>query len=129
MRFDCADGAQLEAGLDAAESALQDGRLVVLPTDTVYGIAADAFSHSAVAALLAAKGRDRGFPPPVLVADRPMAAALAERIPPEVEALLDIGAEPTSEERVLEPQREPIADRLPSLAVRGSVLHAHLQVR
>ena len=64
-------------------------RCIVLPTDTVYGIGADAFSHSAVASLLAAKGRDRGFPPPVLVADRHMAAALAESMPPELEPLLD----------------------------------------
>lgn len=86
---DCADPASLLEGVRAARTAVAAGRCIVIPTDTVYGIAADAFSHSAVAALLAAKGRDRGFPPPVLVADRPMAAALAERIPPEVEALLD----------------------------------------
>ena len=38
-----------------------------MPTDTVYGIAADAFSPQAVATLLAAKGRGRKMPPPVLV--------------------------------------------------------------
>jgi len=55
------------AGVEAAVTALQDGGLVVLPTDTVYGIAADAFSPTAVAALLAAKGRGRDMPVPVLV--------------------------------------------------------------
>jgi tRNA threonylcarbamoyl adenosine modification protein (Sua5/YciO/YrdC/YwlC family) len=54
-------------GIEAAVDALQAGRLVVLPTDTVYGIAADAFSADAVAALLAAKGRGRDMPVPVLV--------------------------------------------------------------
>lgn len=47
--------------------ALKGGRLVVLPTDTVYGIGADAFDNSAVAALLAAKGRGRDMPVGVLV--------------------------------------------------------------
>src|SRR3954454_11821462 len=54
-------------GVEAAVAALQAGDLVVLPTDTVYGIAADAFSPEAVAKLLAAKGRGRDLPVPVLV--------------------------------------------------------------
>jgi tRNA threonylcarbamoyl adenosine modification protein (Sua5/YciO/YrdC/YwlC family) len=41
--------------------------LVVLPTDTLYGIAADAFDSSAVSALLRAKRRGRDMPVPVLV--------------------------------------------------------------
>jgi len=86
---DCADPASLLAGVRAARTAIAAGQCIVIPTDTVYGIAADAFSHAAVAGLLAAKGRDRGFPPPVLVADRHMATALAERVPPEIEPLLD----------------------------------------
>jgi L-threonylcarbamoyladenylate synthase len=63
--FDVTGDAQ--AGIAAAVSALQAGQLVVLPTDTVYGIAADAFSPSAEASLLAAKGRGRDMPVPVLV--------------------------------------------------------------
>jgi tRNA threonylcarbamoyl adenosine modification protein (Sua5/YciO/YrdC/YwlC family) len=55
------------AGVSAAVTALQSGELVVLPTDTVYGIAADAFSPMAVNLLLAAKGRGRDLPVPVLV--------------------------------------------------------------
>lgn len=86
---DTADAASLLAGVRAARTAIAAGQCIVMPTDTVYGIAADAFSHEAVAGLLAAKGRDRGFPPPVLVADRHMAAALADGIPPEIEPLLD----------------------------------------
>jgi tRNA threonylcarbamoyl adenosine modification protein (Sua5/YciO/YrdC/YwlC family) len=65
--FDCSDAGQRAAGIASAVSALKGGRLVVLPTDTVYGIGADAFDGSAVAALLAAKGRGRDMPVPVLV--------------------------------------------------------------
>lgn len=57
------------AVVERAARTLQDGRLVVLPTDTVYGLAADAFSPPAVGALLAAKGRGRDYPVPVLVAN------------------------------------------------------------
>ncbi|MCH9700188.1 MAG: threonylcarbamoyl-AMP synthase [Actinomycetia bacterium] len=65
--FDCADSEQRAAGIAAAISALNGGRLVVMPTDTVYGIGADAFDGDAVAALLSAKGRGRDMPVPVLV--------------------------------------------------------------
>src|SRR5215472_1544401 len=65
--YDCADTQQREAGVTAAVTAVAGGDLVVLPTDTVYGIGADAFTPSAVSALLAAKGRGRSVPPPVLV--------------------------------------------------------------
>ncbi len=65
--FDCADSAQRDIGIASAVSAAKGGRLVVLPTDTVYGIGADAFDGAAVAALLAAKGRGRDMPVPVLV--------------------------------------------------------------
>lgn len=65
--FDCADETQRPAGIASAISALKGGRLVVMPTDTVYGIGADAFDGAAVAALLAAKGRGRDMPVPVLV--------------------------------------------------------------
>lgn len=65
--FDCTDPEQRAAGITAAISALKGGRLVVMPTDTVYGIGADAFDSDAVAALLSAKGRGRDMPVPVLV--------------------------------------------------------------
>jgi L-threonylcarbamoyladenylate synthase len=65
--FDCSDPVARETGIASAVSAAKGGRLVVLPTDTVYGIGADAFDASAVAALLAAKGRGRNMPVPVLV--------------------------------------------------------------
>lgn len=65
--YDCTDESARIEGLAHAHRALSSNRCVVLPTDTVYGIAADAFSPQAVAILLAAKGRGRSMPPPVLV--------------------------------------------------------------
>ncbi|OMC53536.1 threonylcarbamoyl-AMP synthase [Mycobacterium sp. IS-836] len=65
--FDCADPDQRSLGISSAVGALKGGRLVVMPTDTVYGIGADAFDGTAVAALLAAKGRGRDMPVGVLV--------------------------------------------------------------
>lgn len=65
--FDCTDADQRAVGITSAIGALKGGRLVVLPTDTVYGLGADAFDSEAVAALLAAKGRGRDMPVPVLV--------------------------------------------------------------
>jgi L-threonylcarbamoyladenylate synthase len=79
-RYDCADTQQRDEGLVAAVSAVQEGQLVVLPTDTVYGVGADAFNAEAVSALLAAKGRGRSMPPPVLVGSVAAAAALAESL-------------------------------------------------
>lgn len=65
--FDCSVPDQRSAGIASAISAVKGGRLVVLPTDTVYGLGADAFDGAAVAALLSAKGRGRDMPVPVLV--------------------------------------------------------------
>lgn len=65
--YDCQDAATRQEGIDAAVSALKAGELVVMPTDTVYGLGCDAFDSSAVTALLAAKGRGRDMPVGVLV--------------------------------------------------------------
>jgi len=54
-------------GARLAADAVQRGEVVVLPTDTVYGVGADAFDAAAVARVLAAKGRGRSMPPPVLM--------------------------------------------------------------
>jgi L-threonylcarbamoyladenylate synthase len=77
-RYDCMDPAQRTLGLAEAAAALRKGDLAVLPTDTLYGVAADAFSPAAVAGLLAAKGGDRQTPPPVLVGTVRAASALVE---------------------------------------------------
>ena len=65
--FACRDPEQRQPAVAAAAAALKSGRLVVMPTDTVYGLAADAFDNRAVASLLAAKGRGRDMPVGVLV--------------------------------------------------------------
>lgn len=80
-RYDASDPAQLEAGLTAATTAIRAGELVVLPTDTVYGLAADAFDPAAVRRLLDAKGRGRDMPPPVLVGSTATLDALATALP------------------------------------------------
>ncbi|WP_171784052.1 L-threonylcarbamoyladenylate synthase [Isoptericola halotolerans] len=76
-------------GIDEAVNTISRGGLVVLPTDTVYGIGADAFDADAVAALLAAKGRGRQMPPPVLVPDVRTLDGLATEVPDEARALVE----------------------------------------
>ncbi|MBG0813037.1 L-threonylcarbamoyladenylate synthase [Planomonospora sp. ID82291] len=88
-RYDCADAEQREAGLTDAASAVRRGELVVLPTDTVYGIGADAFTPSAVSLLLEAKGRGRDMPVPVLVGTVRAANALVENLGPYGQDLAD----------------------------------------
>lgn len=65
--FDCAHPDRRRRGISAAAEAVAVGRVVVLPTDTVYGVGADAFSPAAVTRVLQAKGRGRDMPVPVLV--------------------------------------------------------------
>jgi tRNA threonylcarbamoyl adenosine modification protein (Sua5/YciO/YrdC/YwlC family) len=88
-RYDCSDPEQRAAGIAAATEAARNGELVVLPTDTVYGIGADAFTPEAVSGLLAAKGRGRDMPPPVLVGTVRAAAALVEEMGPFGQDLID----------------------------------------
>jgi L-threonylcarbamoyladenylate synthase len=87
--FDCADESQRIDGLAAAVTAVLSGELVVLPTDTVYGLGADAFSPPAVTRLLNAKGRGRDMPPPVLVGTVRAATALVEDMGPDGQRLID----------------------------------------
>lgn len=87
--YDCSDTAQLLTGTREARTALGRGELAVIPTDTVYGVAADAFNPAAVAKLLAAKGRGRQSPPPVLVANLQTLSALAASVPAPVLALVE----------------------------------------
>lgn len=81
MRYDCAEEEMRRTGVDAAQAALEAGELAVLPTDTVYGLAADAFSPEAVQRLLDAKGRTRQKPPPVLVGAPTTLEALVTEVP------------------------------------------------
>lgn len=86
--YDCSVEADLLTGMRLARVAIGRGELVVLPTDTVYGVAADAFNPDAVAKLIEAKGRDRSSPPPVLIPGIPTLDALAEEVPDEVRTLV-----------------------------------------
>jgi tRNA threonylcarbamoyl adenosine modification protein (Sua5/YciO/YrdC/YwlC family) len=79
--FDCSVDTDLLTGMRLAKVSLGRNDLAVIPTDTVYGLAANAFSPDAVQKLLTAKGRDRQSPPPVLVANLNMARALVEVLP------------------------------------------------
>jgi len=88
-RYDCTDAAQRAEGISEATAALRKGELAVLPTDTVYGVGVDAFNPEAVTALLAAKGRGRQMPPPVLVGSRRAALALVEDVSSSGNDLID----------------------------------------
>jgi tRNA threonylcarbamoyl adenosine modification protein (Sua5/YciO/YrdC/YwlC family) len=88
-RFSTAEPTEREAGIAAAALAVQRGQLVVLPTDTVYGIGADAFDPAAVRSLLAAKGRGREMPPPVLISAATTLDALAVGVPSYARALVE----------------------------------------
>ncbi len=85
--YNCSDSAELLKGMRMARMSIGRGELIVLPTDTVYGVGADAFRPEAVARLLEAKGRGRQSPPPVLVPGIPTLTALTETVTPEIEAL------------------------------------------
>jgi L-threonylcarbamoyladenylate synthase len=79
--FDCSNPDERARGIATAAGALKNGGLVVLPTDTVYGLGADAFDSAAVAALLSAKGRGRDMPVPVLVGSWRTIDGLALSVP------------------------------------------------
>jgi L-threonylcarbamoyladenylate synthase len=83
------DPATWGPSLDAAVHSVSRGEVIVLPTDTVYGVGADAFSPEAVGRLLAAKGRDRQMPPPVLIPSARTVDGLARDVPAAARALMD----------------------------------------
>ena len=75
--------------LQPACEHLRAGGLVILPTDTVYGIGCNAADAAAVERLLAAKGRGRQMPPPVLVADPADLTGLVAQVPEAARALME----------------------------------------
>ena len=79
--YDCSVDTDLLTGFRQAKVALQRHEVVVIPTDTVYGIAVDAFSPKAVELLLKTKGRERSVPPPVLIPKVETLSALATDLP------------------------------------------------
>lgn len=87
--YDCTAAEQRAAGLEHAQRAIRENKCVVFPTDTVYGIAADAFSPLAVTMLLASKGRSRKMPPPVLIPRLNALDGLATDVPAEARRLAE----------------------------------------
>jgi L-threonylcarbamoyladenylate synthase len=87
--YDCTAAEQRAAGLEHAQRAIRENKCVVFPTDTVYGIAADAFSPLAVTMLLASKGRSRAMPPPVLIPRLNALDGLATEVPAEARRLAE----------------------------------------
>jgi len=130
--YDTSDSDALLTGMRSARVAIGRGELVVIPTDTVYGVAADAFSPTAVQRLLDAKGRDRTAPPPVLVPGIPTLDALTEFVPDEVRALVAkfwpggltvvLRARPTLDWDLGE-TRGTVAVRMPSQRIALELLH------
>ena len=89
MRMPTSTDEERETAIEAAALAIRRGGLVVLPTDPVYGVGADAFDADAVRGLLEAKGRGRDMPPPVLISAATTADALALALPGYARALMD----------------------------------------
>lgn len=88
-RYDCSEPMERARGIAEAFSAVRRGELIVLPTDTVYGVGVDAFMPPAVTALLDAKGRGREMPPPVLVGSVRAATALVDDLGTYGQDLID----------------------------------------
>lgn len=89
MLYDCRTTADRDRGIAAAVEAVKSGELVVLPTDTVYGIGADAFTPHAITALHNARGAERRVPPPVLVGSRHTLDGLVYSLPKAARELAD----------------------------------------
>ena len=80
----------LPAGRDSLKrgaAVLKDGGLVIVPTETFYGIAADARSPASVRRLALLKLRNRGKPIPLIAGDEPSAREMASPLPPVFETL------------------------------------------
>jgi L-threonylcarbamoyladenylate synthase len=88
-RIDVRDAPGREDGVMLAADAVRRGEVIVLPTDTLYGVGADAFDAEAVRAVLAAKGRGRAMPPPVLVGNQRVLDGLAYDVPRYARDLID----------------------------------------
>lgn len=87
--YDCSDANIRNAALKVASDAVKDGRLVVMPTDTLYGIGCDAFDNNAVAKLLATKHRGPDMPVPVLVGSWDTARGLVHSYSEQMRTLIE----------------------------------------
>lgn len=89
MFYDCTSLAERERGVASAVEAVNRGDLVVMPTDSVYGLGADAFKSWAVTNLLNAKGRGRNVPPPVFVGSRRTMDELTSDLPQSASDMME----------------------------------------
>lgn len=89
QRIACADGAHRAQAVTAALAAVRRGDLVLIPTESVYAIATDAFSRRGVDALREVKGYDTEVPLPVMVGARSTVPGIAARVPDEARLLME----------------------------------------
>jgi L-threonylcarbamoyladenylate synthase len=89
LRISCADGLERERAVAAAHAAARRGDLILLPTEHVYAVAADAFSPRGVAALREAKGTGGDVPLPVMVGRRATVTGIAARVSDQANRLMD----------------------------------------
>lgn len=89
QRIACGDGAHRSQAVASATAAVRRGDLVLLPTETVYALAADAFSARGVAALREAKGYDEATPLPVMVGKRSTVPGIAARLTDDARVLME----------------------------------------
>ena len=78
-----------QENLTQALAALQRGEIIVFPTETLYGLGADALNFAAVEKVFQLKGRDPNNPFPVLIADRVMLDTLVAEVTPLAEKLME----------------------------------------
>lgn len=67
--FDCTDHTVVDGALNQSMAALDRGEIIVVPTDTVYGLAVSPKIAGSVDRLVGLKGRGRGQPPPFLIGE------------------------------------------------------------
>jgi tRNA threonylcarbamoyl adenosine modification protein (Sua5/YciO/YrdC/YwlC family) len=89
QRIVCADAMHRDRAVAAALAAVRRGDLVIIPTESVYAVATDAFSRRGVVALREAKGYDSQVPLPVMVGSRSTVPGIAARLPDDARALMD----------------------------------------
>lgn len=78
-----------EAELDAAVRFLREGGVATIPTDTLYGLAADAFNSDAIERVFAIKERPEGMALPVLLADMEQLSLVAREVPEAAQVLAE----------------------------------------
>ena len=89
QRIPCADGAHRDRAVTAALAAVRRGDLVIIPTESVYAVATDAFSRRGVDAVRDVKGYDTQVPLPVMVGARSTVAGIAARVPDDARVLME----------------------------------------